>query len=198
MRLSWRFVPMLVVVIGFAFPSAVAMAQGSAVGGDDCFALAMRHDRTQHQGKGPSRSQAEADAMKKCRATAVRPETCRIVIGTTHCNEAQQSSPTSDHRLIDDLRQKKVSVWQFGFVATVIHMLWLWHLFSQKLLPQSAKAGLGSCVVAIQVALSYVLGSDGDIALLELPIFVLPLGLGQLVASVSLKRSSQSAGKDAA
>jgi hypothetical protein len=36
-----------------------------------------------------------------------------------------------------------------------------------------------------------VLGSDREIGLLELPIFAVPLGLGELVASVGFKRRSE-------
>jgi len=73
-------------------------------------------------------------------------------------------------------RQKKISVnWESGFFAAVIHLGWIWHIFSQKKLAQPAKAGLGFGVPIVQAALAYVLGSDGEIGLLELPIFALPI-----------------------
>jgi hypothetical protein len=187
MRLSWRFVLMLALLLGFALPRVPAVAVG-----DDCFALAMRANGFSHQGRGKSLQQAEADAISRCRAAALHPNTCVIVIGQSHCDTAQKPAATSDHRFIDDLRHKKISVnWETGFFATVVHLGWIWHIFSQKTLKQPAKAGLGFGVPIIQAVLAYVLGSDGEIGLLELPIFALPLGLGQLVVSVTVKRSSE-------
>jgi hypothetical protein len=192
MRLLWRLVPMLAVLIGFNFPQATAVAQGPVAAGNDCFALAMRAIGPPHEGRGKSLKQAEANALSNCRANAKFPDNCVIVIGKSYCNTAPNPEATSDHRFIDELRQKKITVnWESGFVAVVIHLAWIWHIFGQKTLAQPAKAGLGFGVPIIQAALAYVLGSDGEIGLLELPIFVLPLGLGQLVASVSLKRSTE-------
>jgi hypothetical protein len=183
---------MLAVVIGFAFPRTLAVAQGPVAVGGDCFAMAMRADRSSYEGRGNSVQQAEADAKSKCRATARVPDNCVIVFGQSHCNIALKPGAAGDQRFIDELRQKKISVnWESGLVAAVIHLFWIWHIVSQKTLALPAKAGLGFGVPVIQAVLAYVLGSDGEIGLLELPIFALPLGLGELVASVSFKRRSE-------
>jgi hypothetical protein len=190
MRLPWRLALILAVVIGVAIPLALAVAQGPVAVGDNCFAVATRWDHSVHNGSGKSLLQAEADALSKCRAYAYDPSTCRIV--RSHCDAAQKSGAVNDHRWVDDLRQKKISVnWESGLVAAIIHLAWIWHIFNQKTLAQPAKAGLGFGVPIIQAGLAYVLGSDGEIGLLELPIFALPLGLGELVASVSIKRRSE-------
>jgi Domain of unknown function (DUF4189) len=192
MRLFWRLALMFVVAIAFAIPRARAVAQGSVAVSDDCFAVAMRADRSSHAGSGKSLQQAEEDAISKCRAHAKYPDNCVIVIGTAHCNIAEKQGAASDQRWIDGLRQKKISVnWESGLVAAVIHLFWIWHIVSQKTLALPANAGLGFGVPVVQAALAYVLGSDGEIGLLELPIFALPLGLGELAASVSLKRRSE-------
>jgi hypothetical protein len=190
MRLPWRLALIFAVVVGIAVPRALAVAQGPVAVGGNCFALATRWDHSVHNGSGKSLQQAEADALSNCRAYAYDPSTCRIV--RSHCDAAQKSGATGDHRWVDELRQKKIPVnWASGLVAAIIHLAWIWHIFSQKTLARPAKAGLGFGVPVIQAALAYVLGSDGGIGLLELPIFALPLGLGELVASVSFKRRSE-------
>jgi hypothetical protein len=191
MRSVWRLTAMIAVVMGFAIPLASpVVAQGAVVVGDDCSAVASQGNGRLHEGNGKSLQQAEADAISKCRASARFPGTCEIE--TAHCNIARNPAAISHHRWIDRLRQKKISVnWESGLAATVIHLLWIWHIVSQKTLALPAKAGLGFGIPIIQGVLAYVLGSDGEIGVLELPIFALPLGLGELVASVSLKRRSK-------
>jgi hypothetical protein len=57
--------------------------------------------------------------------------------------------------VIDGLRQKNISVnWESGLVAAVIHLLWIWHIVSQKTLALPAKAGLGFGVPVIQTVLA--------------------------------------------
>jgi hypothetical protein len=144
---------MLAVVIGFAIAWAPAVAQGPVAVGDNCFAVATRFDRSIHNRSGTSLQQAEADALSKCRANAYCPLTCRIV--TSRCNAAQKPEAISDQRWIDGLRQKKISVnWESGLVAAVIHLLWIWHIVSQKTLALPAKAGLGFGVPVIQTVLA--------------------------------------------
>jgi hypothetical protein len=188
MRLTWRLALMLAMAIGLAFPRAVARAEQPLTVGDDCFAWATRADGSSYEGRGKSPQLAKADAISKCYAARSHRGLCGIAVGSVNCNGASQA--TNDHRFVDELREKKVSVWNFGLVGVVTHLLWLWH-FSQKTLAKPAKAGLGAGVTVIQAALLYLLGGDGEIGLLELPIFVLPLGLGELVASVSFKTKSE-------
>jgi len=191
MRSSWRLALTTAIVIGSTIPLAPpALVQGAVAVSDDCSAVARQGNGRFHEGSGKSLLQAEADAISKCRASARHPFRC--VIETAHCNIAQKSGAISNDRWIDGLRQKKIPVnWQSGLVAAFIHLLWVWHIVSQKTLALPAKAGLSFGVPVIQTLLAYVLGSDGEIGLLELPIFALPLGLGQLVASVSIKRRSE-------
>jgi hypothetical protein len=164
------------------------VAQGPI--GDGCFAVARQGNGQIHLGGGKSLQEATADAMSKCFASARYPNTCQI-IDRAYCNIPPKPRATSNHPWIDGLRQTKIPVnWTSVLVAAGVHLLWIWHIISQKTLAVPAKAGLGVGVLAIQSVLAYVLGSDGDIALLELPIFALPLGLGELVASVSFKRRS--------
>jgi hypothetical protein len=154
MRLPWRVALIFAVVIGIADWRALAVAQGPVAVGD-CFAVATRRDHSVYHGSGKSLQQAGADALSQCRAYAYDPSTCRIV--TSHCDAAQKSGAISDHRWIDDLRQKKISVnWASGLIAAIIHLGWIWHIFSQKTLAQPAKAGLGFGVPVIQAALAYV------------------------------------------
>jgi hypothetical protein len=142
------------------------------------------------EGSGRSAQQAQANALSKCRASARYPRTCEIE--TAYCNIARNPGTTSNYRWIDRLRQTKIPAnWESGFAAAVIHLLWIWHIVSQTTLALPAKAGLGFGVPVVQAVLAYVLGSDGEIGLLELPIFALPLGLGELVASFSLRRRSE-------
>jgi hypothetical protein len=190
MRLPWRLALMFAMAIGFAITRAPAVAQRPVALGDDCSAVATRHDGTLHKGSGKLLQQAEVNALSRCRASAALPWTCRIV--TSDCNIPRKPEATGNQRWIDGLRQKKISInWESGLVAAVIHLFWIWHIFSRETLAQPAKAGLGFGVPVIQAVLAYALGSDGEIGLLELPIFALPLGLGELVASVSLKRRSE-------
>jgi hypothetical protein len=191
MQSLWCLAPAVALTIGFAIPLAPsALAQEAVVVGDNCSAVARQGNGQLHEGSGRSLQQAQADAMSKCRASARYPRTCEIE--TAHCNIAQNPGAISNDRWIDGLRQKKIPVnWESGFAAVVIHLLWLWHIVSQKTLALPAKAGLGFGVPVIQAVLAYVLGGDGEIGLLELPIFALPLGLGELVASVSFKRRSE-------
>ena len=144
---------MLAVVIGFAIAWAPAVAQGPVAVGDNCFAVSTRFDRSIHNGSGTSLQQAEADALSKCCANAYYPLTCRIV--TSRCNAAQKPEAISYQRWIDGLRQKNISVnWESGLVAAVIHLLWIWHIVSQKTLALPAKAGLGFGVPVIQTVLA--------------------------------------------
>jgi hypothetical protein len=173
-----------IVCVAISLGSA-AEAQGTTAVGDSCFAKAMQGNGLIHKGSGDSLQQATADALSKCQASALYPDTCRII--GRHCNDPGATS----NPLIDRLRQTKIPVkWWSVLSATVLHLLWLWHIISQKTLGVRTKAGVGSGVVVVQAVLAYLLGSDGEIGLLELPIFVLPLGLGEFVASVSLRRRS--------
>jgi hypothetical protein len=183
MRLLWHFALPFAVVMGLTVsPALPAVAQGEI-----CFAKAMRGNGDLDEGTGKSQREAAADAISKCRATAWYPDTCRIV--TSHCHAAPKLGGTNSHRWIDGLRQTKIPInWQSGLVAAAIHLLWIWHIVSKSALAVPTKAGLSLGVPIIQAALIYVLGSEGDIGLLELPIFVLPLGLGEFVASVGFKR----------
>jgi hypothetical protein len=163
--------------------------------------------------------QAIDNAMWDCTRFAWRPFTCHI-IGTPNCDivlaprptftpvgqpgaaaerqpgaaaaERQPGAAPAPQRLIDVMRQKKIPINGANvLVAVAIHLLWVWHIIGQKMLAVPVKAGLGFGVTVIQALLAYVLGSEGEIALLELPIFVLPLGFGELVACVSFKRRSE-------
>ena len=213
MRLPWRLALMFAVAIGFANAPA-AVAQGPIAVGDDCVAWATRHDRSMHMGSGTSPQQAEAYALWDCKH-ALRPWTCRIVksyciqhtpvpitsptvapsIPITHQTTTSPIPVTppkgvaSGQPWMGELRQKKFPIWNFGLLAVVTHIFWLWH-FSQKTLAQPVKAGLGSGVTVVQAILLYLLGGDGEIGLLEIPIFALPLGLGEFVASFSFKHKS--------
>lgn len=189
MRSLWRLSLTIVVVIGFAIPLAPPAVVAAGVG-DDCSAVAKRLDRKPYEGSGKSLEQADLDAISKCAAGAPNPDNCTIE--THHCNATSTAGATSNQRWIDGLRQKKIPVnWESVLVAATVHLLWIWHIVSQNTLAVSAKAGLGFGVPLIQDVLAYVLGSDGEIGLLELPIFALPLGLGELVASFSFKRRSE-------
>jgi hypothetical protein len=78
--------------------------------------------------------------------------------------------------------------WWTGLTAAGAQLLWLWHFIRQTALGAPAKAGLGVGVLTVQGILAYLLGSEGEIGLLEVPIFVLPLGMGELVANLSFRR----------
>jgi hypothetical protein len=189
MRSLWRLALTIAAVVGFAIPlTPPAVAEGTIAVGGGCYALAIQGNGYVHSGSGQSLQQATTDAMSQCIASARHPDTCRI-IDTPYCDKP---GATGNHPWIEGLRQTKIPIkWWSVLFAAAAHLLWIWHIISQKALPLPAKAGLGSGVFVIQAILAYVLGgSDGEIGLLELPIFVLPLGLGEFVASVSLRRRS--------
>jgi hypothetical protein len=127
---------------------------------------------------------AQADSTTPRESDAPRPY--------TELEATPYTKGTTSKSIKGWLRQKNIPVnWTFVFGAAVIHLLWIWHIFSQKMLALPTKEGLVFGVSVIQAILGSVLGSDGEIALLEIPIFTLPLGLGELVACASLKRRSE-------
>jgi hypothetical protein len=218
MQSLWRLTLTIAVAIGFAIRLAPpAAAAGSVAGGYRCSAEARQGIGWIHPGKGDSPLQAEARAMSKCRAWAWHPETCQIV--ESHCRPPPPGpraptvkpaivacvsppttpSPSTDtdwrtigHRWVDGLRQKEIPINSASLsVAALIHLLWIWHIISFKTLAKPVKAGLGLGVLIVQTIFASLLGSDGEIPLLELSVFSLPLGLGELVASLSLKRRSE-------
>ncbi|SDT61411.1 hypothetical protein [Bradyrhizobium canariense] len=193
MRSLWRLALTTAAAIGFAILLALPAAVVGAVADEgDCFAVARQGNGELHTGTGRSLQQAKAEAMSICTKVARYPGKCAIV--RVHCDIAPESAAASNHPFIDGLRQTKVPVnWTSGLVAAAIHLIWIWHIVSQKTLGVPEKAGLGLGVPVVQAILAYALGSDGEVGLLELPIFALPLGLGEFVASISLKRHSDKA-----
>jgi hypothetical protein len=153
-----------------------------------CFAVARARFGQPFVAISPSLQQARANSLHECRAFAPVPTNCHLV--TDRC-DTSSSNTSSNHSWAEKFGQTKIPVnWSTGFTAAAIQLLWLWHIISQKMLPAPTKAAVGLGGTIMQGVLAYALSGEDGISLLEAPIFVLPFGLGELVANFSYKRPS--------
>jgi Domain of unknown function (DUF4189) len=152
-----------------------------------CFAVARRRGGWIFPATSRSLTDAEADVLRQCRGPGIRPFICSIE--KSDCDATSGIEKTKNHLSADRLRQVKIPInWWTGLTAAGAQLLWLWHFIRQTALGAPAKAGLGVGVLTVQGILAYLLGSEGEIGLLEVPIFVLPLGIGEFVANLSFRR----------